>query len=100
MKNHSHASRIPSFDQSPSCHSAGCKPPLSPCPASKTCRDMRLRTVLESRCPKRNAYSTPIHGRRRSTDLLGAGRSKFITRKFDKFQFTWAPGRPHQAPNG
>ncbi|GFY15375.1 hypothetical protein TNCV_1571861 [Trichonephila clavipes] len=32
MKNHSHASRIPSFDQSPSCHSAECKPPLSPCP--------------------------------------------------------------------
>ncbi|GFV98204.1 hypothetical protein TNCV_4449611 [Trichonephila clavipes] len=50
-KNHSHASRIPSFDQSPSCHSAEYKPPLSPCSASKTCHDMGLRTVLQSRCP-------------------------------------------------
>ncbi|GFS90518.1 DUF1758 domain-containing protein [Trichonephila clavipes] len=34
MKNHSHASRIPSPDQSPSCHSAEWKTPLLPCPAS------------------------------------------------------------------
>ncbi|GFS76962.1 hypothetical protein TNCV_3756341 [Trichonephila clavipes] len=34
MKNHSHASRIPSLDQSPSCHSAEWKTPLLPCPAS------------------------------------------------------------------
>ncbi|GFX75344.1 hypothetical protein TNCV_3043661 [Trichonephila clavipes] len=44
MKNHSHASRIPSFDQSPSCHSAEWKPPLSPCLTSKTCHDMGLRS--------------------------------------------------------
>ncbi|GFV40463.1 hypothetical protein TNCV_4494201 [Trichonephila clavipes] len=58
MKNHSPASRIPSFDQSPSYHSAECKPPLSPCSASKTCHEMGFRTVLPSRCPKRSAYST------------------------------------------
>ncbi|GFW08609.1 hypothetical protein TNCV_2776301 [Trichonephila clavipes] len=57
MKNHSHASRIPSFNQSPSCHSAEWKPPLSPCPTSKTSPDMGLRTVLQSRCPKENTYS-------------------------------------------
>ncbi|GFS79942.1 hypothetical protein TNCV_750841 [Trichonephila clavipes] len=34
MKNHSHASRIPSLDQSPSCHSAEWKTPPLPCPAS------------------------------------------------------------------
>ncbi|GFY00819.1 hypothetical protein TNCV_2142111 [Trichonephila clavipes] len=34
MKNHSHASRIPSPDQSPSCHSAEWKTPLLPCPTS------------------------------------------------------------------
>ncbi|GFV20486.1 hypothetical protein TNCV_4142471 [Trichonephila clavipes] len=34
IKNHSHASRIPSPDQSPSCHSAEWKTPLLPCPAS------------------------------------------------------------------
>ncbi|GFV11051.1 hypothetical protein TNCV_2717961 [Trichonephila clavipes] len=34
MKHHSHASRIPLFNQSPSCHSAEWKTPLSPCPAS------------------------------------------------------------------
>ncbi|GFT35203.1 hypothetical protein TNCV_353061 [Trichonephila clavipes] len=57
MKHHSHASRIPSFDESPSCHSAECKPSLSSCTTSKTCHDMGLRTVLQSRCPKKNAYS-------------------------------------------
>ncbi|GFU62350.1 hypothetical protein TNCV_2653251 [Trichonephila clavipes] len=31
---HKYASRIPSFDQSPSCHSAEWKTPLLPCPAS------------------------------------------------------------------
>ncbi|GFT14934.1 hypothetical protein TNCV_3483761 [Trichonephila clavipes] len=60
MKIHSHASWIPLFDQSPSRHSAECKPPLSSCPASKTCHDMGLRIVLQSRCPKRNAHSTPF----------------------------------------
>ncbi|GFW30051.1 hypothetical protein TNCV_1593691 [Trichonephila clavipes] len=60
MKHHSHASRIPSFDQLSSCHSAEWKPPLSPCPTSKICYDMGLRTVLQSRCPKENGYSTPI----------------------------------------
>ncbi|GFX49051.1 hypothetical protein TNCV_786071 [Trichonephila clavipes] len=34
MKNHSHASRIPSPDQSPTCHSAEWKTPLLPCPTS------------------------------------------------------------------
>ncbi|GFU66562.1 uncharacterized protein TNCV_4357181 [Trichonephila clavipes] len=34
MKHHSHAFRIPSFDQSPSCHSAEWKTPLLSCPAS------------------------------------------------------------------
>ncbi|GFW66768.1 hypothetical protein TNCV_3783381 [Trichonephila clavipes] len=34
MKHHSHASRIPSFDQSPSCHSEEWKTPLLSCPAS------------------------------------------------------------------
>ncbi|GFT11536.1 hypothetical protein TNCV_2523511 [Trichonephila clavipes] len=36
MKNHSHASRIPLPDQSPSCHPAEWKTPLLPCPASQT----------------------------------------------------------------
>ncbi|GFW91898.1 hypothetical protein TNCV_4080581 [Trichonephila clavipes] len=60
MKNHSHTSRIPSFNQSPSCDSAERKTPLSPSPASKTYHDIGLRTVLQPRCPNRNAYSTPI----------------------------------------
>ncbi|GFT30511.1 hypothetical protein TNCV_2377891 [Trichonephila clavipes] len=34
MKNPSHASRIPSIDQSPTCHSAEWKTPLSSSPAS------------------------------------------------------------------
>ncbi|GFX01992.1 hypothetical protein TNCV_371811 [Trichonephila clavipes] len=33
-KHDSHASQIPSFDQSPSFHSAEWKTPLSPCPVS------------------------------------------------------------------
>ncbi|GFV67459.1 hypothetical protein TNCV_4621401 [Trichonephila clavipes] len=33
-------------NQSPSCHSAERKTPLSPFPASKTCHDMGLRTVF------------------------------------------------------
>ncbi|GFV75007.1 hypothetical protein TNCV_2114321 [Trichonephila clavipes] len=57
MKNHSHASRIPSPDQSPTCHSAEWKTPLLPCPTSDS-HDMGLRTVLQSRRPKINAYST------------------------------------------
>ncbi|GFV95147.1 RNA-directed DNA polymerase from mobile element jockey [Trichonephila clavipes] len=46
--------------QSPSSHSTERKTPLSPCTASKTCHDMGLRTVLQSRCLKRNAYSTVV----------------------------------------
>ncbi|GFW78455.1 hypothetical protein TNCV_1380011 [Trichonephila clavipes] len=54
----SHASRIPSTTQSLSCHLAECKTPLSPCPSSKTCPDMGLRTVLTVQKPqKSNAYS-------------------------------------------
>ncbi|GFW47003.1 hypothetical protein TNCV_3486151 [Trichonephila clavipes] len=64
MKHHSQASRIPSFDQSPLCHSAEWKAPLSPSPTSKTGHDMELRIVLQSRCPKKNAYSTPIFRQR------------------------------------
>ncbi|GFV71776.1 uncharacterized protein TNCV_777931 [Trichonephila clavipes] len=56
-KHRSHASRIPSTIQSPSCHLAKCKTPLSPCPSSKTCPDMGLRTVLTVQKPKK---ATPI----------------------------------------
>ncbi|GFW76506.1 putative RNA-directed DNA polymerase from transposon X-element [Trichonephila clavipes] len=52
-KHRSHASRIPSTIQSPSCHLAECKTPLSPCPSSKTCPDMGLRTVLTVQKPKK-----------------------------------------------
>ncbi|GFY34731.1 hypothetical protein TNCV_4702121 [Trichonephila clavipes] len=58
MKNHSHASRTPSPNQSPSCHSAECQTPLMPNIIDS--HDMGLRTVLQSRRPKINAYSTPI----------------------------------------
>ncbi|GFU52012.1 hypothetical protein TNCV_862101 [Trichonephila clavipes] len=58
MKNHSHASRIPSLDQSPSCHSAEWKTPLFAMPNIIDSHDMGLRTVLQSRRPKENAYST------------------------------------------
>ncbi|GFX54320.1 uncharacterized protein TNCV_3824191 [Trichonephila clavipes] len=51
------ASRIPSIIQSPSCHLAECKTPLSPCPSSKTCPDMGLRTVLTVQKRKK---ATPI----------------------------------------
>ncbi|GFY08594.1 uncharacterized protein TNCV_810271 [Trichonephila clavipes] len=56
-KHRSHASRVPSIIQSPSCHLAECKTPLSPCPSSKTCPDMGLRTVLTVQKPKK---ATPI----------------------------------------
>ncbi|GFV14046.1 hypothetical protein TNCV_525221 [Trichonephila clavipes] len=36
------------------------KKPLSSSPTSKFYQDMGLRTVLQSGCPKENAYSTPI----------------------------------------
>ncbi|GFW80652.1 uncharacterized protein TNCV_3235041 [Trichonephila clavipes] len=52
-KHRSHASRIPSTIQSPSCHLAECKTPLSSCPSSKTCPDMGLRTVLTVQKPKK-----------------------------------------------
>ncbi|GFX28050.1 transposon Ty3-G Gag-Pol polyprotein [Trichonephila clavipes] len=61
----SHASQIPSSNQSPSCHPADRKNPLSSCSTSKFCQDMGLRTVLQSGCPKENAYSTPL-----STDTI------------------------------
>ncbi|GFV32256.1 hypothetical protein TNCV_1675421 [Trichonephila clavipes] len=35
------------------------KNPLSSSPTSKFYQDMGLRTVLQSGCPKENAYSTP-----------------------------------------
>ncbi|GFT09003.1 uncharacterized protein TNCV_4104761 [Trichonephila clavipes] len=57
-KHVSYASQIPSSNQSPPCHPADRKDPLSSCPTSKFCQDMGLRTVLQSRCPKENAYST------------------------------------------
>ncbi|GFV21838.1 hypothetical protein TNCV_4525251 [Trichonephila clavipes] len=41
------------MDQSSSCHSAERKTPLSPCPSSKTCPDMGLRTASQSRRPKK-----------------------------------------------
>ncbi|GFY16708.1 uncharacterized protein TNCV_2788301 [Trichonephila clavipes] len=56
-KHRCHGSRIPSTIQSPSCHLAECKTPLSPCPSSKTCLDMGLRTVLTVQKPKK---ATPI----------------------------------------
>ncbi|GFW01540.1 uncharacterized protein TNCV_5137231 [Trichonephila clavipes] len=59
MKHVWHASQIPSSNQSPPCHSADRKNPLSPSPTSKFYQDMGLRTVLQSGCPKENAYSTP-----------------------------------------
>ncbi|GFV67508.1 hypothetical protein TNCV_4621881 [Trichonephila clavipes] len=53
--------KSPSSNQSPSCHSAKRKTPLLPCPASKTCHDMGLRTVFTVQMPKKkrlfNAYS-------------------------------------------
>ncbi|GFY33498.1 uncharacterized protein TNCV_4538261 [Trichonephila clavipes] len=52
-KHRRHASRIPSTIQSPSCHLAECKTPLSPCPSSKTCPDMGFRTVLTVQKPKK-----------------------------------------------
>ncbi|GFU25674.1 hypothetical protein TNCV_4226861 [Trichonephila clavipes] len=52
-KHSSHASRILSSTQSSSCHSAERTTPLSPCPSSKTCPDMGLRTVSQSRRPKK-----------------------------------------------
>ncbi|GFX30390.1 hypothetical protein TNCV_3460411 [Trichonephila clavipes] len=61
-KHSSHASRILSSSQSSSCHSAERKTPLSPCPSSKTCPDMGLRTASQSRRPKKqrlcNVYAT------------------------------------------
>ncbi|GFW97635.1 hypothetical protein TNCV_685051 [Trichonephila clavipes] len=41
----------------PSCHLAECKTPLSPCPSSKTCPEMELRTVLTVQKPQK---ATPI----------------------------------------
>ncbi|GFT21408.1 hypothetical protein TNCV_3816741 [Trichonephila clavipes] len=58
MKNQSHASRIPSTDQSLSCHSAECKNSTFVKPNIADYRDMGLRTVLLSGFPKRNAYPT------------------------------------------
>ncbi|GFX37442.1 uncharacterized protein TNCV_3106941 [Trichonephila clavipes] len=60
MKHRSRASRIPSTIQSPSRHLAECKTTLSPCPSSKTCPDMGLRTVLAVQKPKK---ATPINSR-------------------------------------
>ncbi|GFW11436.1 hypothetical protein TNCV_3809551 [Trichonephila clavipes] len=51
-KHRSHVSRIPSSNQSPSCHSAERKTPLSPCPPSKNCPDMGFRTVFTVQKPK------------------------------------------------
>ncbi|GFU90158.1 uncharacterized protein TNCV_3873621 [Trichonephila clavipes] len=56
-KHRSHASRFPSTIQSPPCHLAECKTPLSSCPSSKTCPDMGLRTVLTVQKPPK---ATPI----------------------------------------
>ncbi|GFW84301.1 uncharacterized protein TNCV_1131701 [Trichonephila clavipes] len=56
-KHRSHASRIPSSNQSPSCHLAERKTPLLPCPSSKTCPEMGLRTVFTVQKPKK---ATPI----------------------------------------
>ncbi|GFV79364.1 uncharacterized protein TNCV_1903361 [Trichonephila clavipes] len=56
-KHRSHAFWIPSNIQSPSCHLAECKTPLSSCPALKSCPDMELRTVLTVQKPK---TATPI----------------------------------------
>ncbi|GFV86382.1 uncharacterized protein TNCV_1469451 [Trichonephila clavipes] len=56
-KHRSHASRIPSINQSPSCHLAESKTPLSPFPSSKTCPDIGLRTVFTVQKPKK---ATPI----------------------------------------
>ncbi|PRD25362.1 UNVERIFIED_CONTAM: hypothetical protein NCL1_41140 [Trichonephila clavipes] len=64
VKGRSHASQIPSSNQSPPCHSADRKNPLSSSPTSKFYQDMGLRTVLQSGCPKENAYSTPIQKER------------------------------------
>ncbi|GFV38416.1 uncharacterized protein TNCV_4392971 [Trichonephila clavipes] len=60
-KHRSHAFRIPSTIQSPSCHLAECKTPLSSCPASKSYPDMGLRTVLTVQKPK---TATPIQVKR------------------------------------
>ncbi|GFX75856.1 nucleic-acid-binding protein from transposon X-element [Trichonephila clavipes] len=59
MKHHSHSSRIPSFDQSPSCHSAEWKNTTFAMPTIIDSHDMGLTTVLQSGCPKENAFSTP-----------------------------------------
>ncbi|GFV72751.1 uncharacterized protein TNCV_1269461 [Trichonephila clavipes] len=63
-KHRSHASRIPSSNQSSSCHLAERKTPLSTCPSSKTCPEMGLRTVFTVQKPKKatpiNAYSTEM----------------------------------------
>ncbi|GFW47783.1 putative RNA-directed DNA polymerase from transposon X-element [Trichonephila clavipes] len=58
-KHRSHASRIPSFNQSSSCHSAERKIPLSPCPSSKTCPEMGLRTVFTVQKPKKATPTVP-----------------------------------------
>ncbi|GFW47315.1 uncharacterized protein TNCV_2648031 [Trichonephila clavipes] len=71
-KHRSHASRIPSTIQSPSCHLAECKTPLSPYPSSKTCPDMGLRTVLTVQKPKK---ATPIQR------LMGCSKEKLSHRK-------------------
>ncbi|GFU63873.1 uncharacterized protein TNCV_2313791 [Trichonephila clavipes] len=63
MKHRSHASRIQSIIQSPLCHLAECKNPLSPCPSSKTCPDMGLRTVFTVQKPQ---TATPIQRLRRA----------------------------------
>ncbi|GFU36607.1 hypothetical protein TNCV_802651 [Trichonephila clavipes] len=56
MKNRSHASRISSIDQSPSYHSAECKNSTFVMPYIADYPDMGLRAVLQSGCPKSNAY--------------------------------------------
>ncbi|GFU88393.1 hypothetical protein TNCV_3353331 [Trichonephila clavipes] len=65
-KHRSHASRIPSSNQSPSYHSEERKTPLSLCPASKTCTDMGLRTVFTVQMPKQKRPFSAIF---RSGDL-------------------------------
>ncbi|GFW50677.1 uncharacterized protein TNCV_2889791 [Trichonephila clavipes] len=51
MKHHSHASRIPSFDQSPSCHSAEWKTPLLSCPSRYGIEDCFYSPVAQRKTP-------------------------------------------------
>ncbi|GFV59812.1 hypothetical protein TNCV_4739401 [Trichonephila clavipes] len=44
-------------------------------PSIKDSHDMGLRTVLQSRCPKRNAYSTPMMKENEHSKRLLSGDS-------------------------